>query len=233
VAIIPALNEEAAIGQVVGALPAGIDRIIVVDNGSSDATAAVALAAGARVVSQPERGYGAAFLAGIAAEPDADIYMFLDGDGSDPAERALELIEILKRDEADLVLGVRAGKVEPGAMFWHQRLGNLFMAWLVRRLSGQAVRDLPSFKAIRGDTLRAFGLRERRHGWTAELIATAACRGLRIKEVQTGYRRRTGASKVSGSLKGTALAAYRMNAAILRVWWSTRRNRSHTSVIGN
>jgi glycosyltransferase involved in cell wall biosynthesis len=223
VAIIPALNEEDAIGGVVaGVLPA-VDRVIVIDNGSTDATGACALAAGAEVIHQRERGYGAACLAGIEAAPSYDAYVFLDGDGSDIGERAAELIRRL--EDADLVLGTRFGKIEPGAMLWHQRAGNLFMSWLIRQLSGQAVHDLPSFKAVRGDALRGLNLRERRHGWTAELIMRAACQGLRIVEVETGYRRRIGQSKVSGSVKGTLLAAYRLNAAIVRVWREERGRR--------
>lgn len=228
VAIIPALNEEAAIGAVIRGLGCAVDRVIVVDNGSTDSTRDVALAAGADVVRQTERGYGAAMLAGVGAAPDADVYVFLDGDGSDPGERAGDLIARL--DQADVVLGVRSGDVEAGSMFLHQRLGNLFMSWLIRRLTGQAIHDLPSFKVIRGDALRSLDLRDRRHGWTAELITRAACRGLLIAEVETGYRRRTGVSKVSGSLKGSALAAYRMNAAILRVWLEERRSPRSTRV---
>jgi hypothetical protein len=104
-------------------------------------------------------------------------------------------------------------------------LGNLYMSWLIRWLSSAPVHDLASFKAIRGDVLRSLDLRDRRHGWTAELITRCACRGLRIAEVETGYRVRVGQSKVSGSLKGSLLAAYRLNAAILRVWREERRAR--------
>lgn len=223
VAIIPALNEEAAIGKVVRQVKDHVDRVIVVDNGSSDGTSAAAIEAGAEAILQHERGYGAACMAGVAAAPDAAIYIFLDGDGSDCAELARDLISRL--DGADLVLGVRSGEVEAGSMFWHQRLGNLLMSWTIRRLSGNAVHDLPSFKVIRGDVLRSLGLRERKHGWTAELISRAAFRGLRIVEVETGYRRRIGVSKVSGSVKGSVLAAYRLNAAIARTWFEERRSK--------
>jgi glycosyltransferase involved in cell wall biosynthesis len=221
VAIIPALNEEAAIGDVVRACPPVIGRILVVDNGSTDGTRAAALAAGAEVVSHPERGYGAACLAGVAAAPDADVYVFLDGDGSDPIELAGDLIGLLQ--DADLVLAARLGNVEAGSMLWHQRVGNVFMSWLIRRLSGEPIHDLPSFKLIRGDVLRSLDLRERTHGWTAELISRAACRHLRTIEVKAGYRRRVGRSKVSGSLRGSLLAAFRLNSAIARVWGEVSR----------
>jgi hypothetical protein len=229
VAIIPALNEEESIEAVVRGLPPALSRIIVVDNGSTDLTAARAREAGASVVLQPERGYGAACMAGVEADPDADVYLFLDGDGSDPPEQASGVLRALEEEPADLVLGVRRGEVESGSMFWHQRLGNLWMSWLIRCLSGKPVHDLPSFKAIRGPILHSLGLEERRHGWTAELITRCVCRQLRLTEVATGYRRRSGHSKVSGSVKASVLAAYRLNSAILRVWLSeTRRKRVST-----
>jgi glycosyltransferase involved in cell wall biosynthesis len=229
VVIIPALNEEQVIGAVVRAVPKdAADAVIVVDNGSTDRTAAVAEDAAARVVHEPERGYGAACMAGVAAEPLADVFVFLDGDGSDPPARIVDVLAPIHGDEADLVLGIRRGEVEAGAMLWHQRIGNRFMSWLIRALSGQDVHDLPSLKAVRADLLRSLALSERTHGWTAEFIAKAALGGYRIKEVPTGYRRRVGESKVSGSLSGSARAAYRMNAAILRAWLYSRHQRPLT-----
>jgi glycosyltransferase involved in cell wall biosynthesis len=221
--IIPALNEEQVIADVVMGMPAGVaDIVIVVDNGSTDQTAKVALAAGATVVYEPERGYGAACMAGVAAA-EADVLVFLDGDGSDPPARIADIVTPIAYDQADLVLGIRLGDVEPGAMLWHQRAGNAFMSWMIRALSGQEVRDLPSLKASRAEFLHSLALTERTHGWTAELVAKAAFGRLRITEVPTGYRRRVGQSKVSGSLRGSVQAAVRMNAAILRAWLAARR----------
>ena len=219
VVIIPALNEERAIAQVVAGVPGElVDTIIVVDNGSTDRTADVARAAGAMVVAQPERGYGAALIAGAAAMPDAGVYVFMDGDASDVTDQLGEMLRVVRSGEARLVLGVREGAVEAGSMLWHQKMGNRLVTWMISRISRRKLRDLPSLKVIDGDTYRALGMRERTHGWTAELISKAAVRGITIAEVETGYRRRIGESKVSGSLRGSVLAGYRIIAAVVRVW---------------
>lgn len=221
--IIPALNEEAAIGRVVSQVPRAIaDEIIVADNGSTDATAAVAREAGARVVKAPERGYGTACMAGVNAAPDADVYAFMDGDGSDVPQQLGELVEPVLRGEAMLALGVRAGDVEPGSMPWHQRVGNAVLSALIRLVSGRRLRDLPSFKVIGAKTLRSLTLLERKHGWTAELITKAALRGLTIVEIETGYRRRLGQPKVSGTVRGSLLAGFRIVSAIVRAWIAER-----------
>ncbi|MBF6601284.1 MAG: glycosyltransferase family 2 protein [Dehalococcoidia bacterium] len=219
VVIIPALNEESAIGRVVAGIPRGrVDEIVVVDNRSTDGTAVNAEAAGARVVLQPERGYGAAMMAGVEAAPDAHIYVFMDGDDADTPDRLGEMMDLIHTGRAQLVLGVRTRDVERGSLLWHQRLGNRLVVALISRISGRRLRDLPSLKAIDAATLRSLRLRERTHGWTAELIAKAAVRGVAIAEVDAGYRRRIGRSKVSGSVKGSVLAAYRILAAVVRVW---------------
>jgi glycosyltransferase involved in cell wall biosynthesis len=226
VAIIPALNEEGAIGGVVAGALEHVDRVIVVDNGSTDATAKVASQAGAQVVAQPERGYGAACMAGVGATPEASTYVFLDGDGADPPGSIAAALGAMRAAGAGLVLGTRRGQVESGSLLWHQRLGNKLMSRLISLLTRRRITDLPSFKVIGAGLLRSLNLRERKHGWTAELITACACRDVRIIEIETGYRRRIGESKVSGSVKGSMLAAYRLNAAILRVWWQSRRSTS-------
>jgi len=225
-AIIPALNEERAIAQVVAGVPRGlVDTIVVVNNGSVDQTAAVARAAGATVVEQPERGYGAALIAGVAAIPHADAYVFMDGDSSDVLDHLAEMLRMVRTGEAQLVLGVREGAVEPGSLLWHQKLGNRLVTWMISRISRRNLRDLPPLKVIDGDTYRSLEMRERTHGWTAELITKAAVRGVSIAEVETGYRRRIGESKVSGSLRGSLLAGYRIIAAVVRVWRTEERAR--------
>lgn len=217
--IIPALNEEHAVGRVVREIPRDIvDVVIVVDNGSTDDTAAAAREAGATVVEQLERGYGSALMAGVASVPRADAYVFMDGDASDVTDQLADMVRMVLDGEAQLVLGVREGAVEPGSLLWHQQLGNRLVTWIISRISRRRLRDLPSLKVIDGTVYRSLGMRERTHGWTAELISKAAVRGVSIAEVETGYRKRIGESKVSGSLRGSLLAGYRIIAAVIRVW---------------
>lgn len=220
VAIIPALNEEEAIGPLVTAVLPHVTQVVVVDNGSTDSTADVARTAGATVVHEVRRGYGAACMAGVEATPDADVYVFLDGDGADPPEHIPSLLRALEAHPEGIVLGIRRGDVAPGAMLWHQRLGNLGMAWLMRRLYGWPVHDLASYKVIGASTLRRLEVQDRAMGWTAELLSRCAATRLPLTEIATGYRKRPGKSKVSGSLRGSLRAAWQLNTAIL----SVRRN---------
>ena len=227
VAILPALNEEQGIGEAVAAIQSGVvDEVIVVDNGSTDRTAERARAAGARVVHEPARGHGAACMAGVRAAPYASVYVFLDGDASENLGRLGDLIGIVERGGARLVLGVREGEVEPGSMPWQQRFGNRLLTLLLRTLSGAAVRDLPSLKVVDGPTLRSLCPRERTYGWTAELISRAAFRQIEIGQVATGMRRRRGRSKVSGSMVNSVRAGWGIASTIVRVWREERRARA-------
>lgn len=210
VAIIPALNEEGSIGRVVAAVPRDlVAEIIVVNNGSTDRTAEVAAAAGARVVTESERGYGAACWAGFKAAQDADILVYLDGDASDQPGELSNILGPVARGEADLVIGSRLlGWREAGAMPPHAVFGNWLTARLMRLLYGVRITDIGSFRAIRRRDLAALDMRERTFGWPVEMVVKAARRGYRIREVPVTHRRRIGRSKVAGTLVGSLKAAY-------------------------
>ncbi len=220
VAVIPALNEEAAIADVVArcrvtlqrCIGGGADhRVVVVDNGSTDETAARAEAAGALVVREPRRGYGRACAAGVAAAADlgASVVAFVDGDASSPPEELPAVVDPVLAGEADLVQGSRStGSIAAGAMAAHQRLGNAFAAWLLRRLYRLEVTDLGPFRAIGLDTLTALGMTEMTYGWPTEMTVKAANAGARIREVPVSWLPRAGGrSKVSGTVRGSVLAA--------------------------
>jgi glycosyltransferase involved in cell wall biosynthesis len=216
--VIPALNEEAAIGGVVREVPRHlVHEIIVVDNGSVDRTRDVAADAGARVVHEPRRGYGAACHAGIAAARDADIFVFLDGDhNEDPAELPRVLGPVLAGD-ADLVLGSRVGgRAAPGAIGPHQRLGNRIVTLLLRLLYGLRLTDIGPFRAVSARVLADLRMEQMTYGWPVEMVVKAARRGHRIVEVPVSCRPRIGRSKVSGTLKGTLLAGYHLLLTTLR-----------------
>jgi glycosyltransferase involved in cell wall biosynthesis len=210
VAVIPALNEEGSIGRVVAGVPRNlVAEVIVVNNGSTDRTAEVAASAGARIISEVERGYGAACKAGLDAASEADILVYLDGDASDQPEELGNVLRPLLRGEADLVIGSRLlGRREAGAMPPHAVLGNWLTARLVRLLYGVRITDLGSFRAVRRTHLVALDMRERTYGWPIEMIVKAARRGYRIHEVPVTHRKRIGKSKVAGTVVGSLKAAY-------------------------
>ena len=210
--VIPACNEQDAIAAVVERVPANlVDEVIVVDNGSTDATAVRAQKAGARVVREERRGYGAACRAGLMAALQADVVVFLDGDNSDdPAELPL-LLAPIENGSADLVIGSRlSGSFEPASMPSHARLGNRLVASLMRGAYKVKVTDIGSFRAIRKDLLLSLGMEQMTFGWPVEMLVKAARQGAGIVEVPVSYRKRIGVSKVSGTLKGTLFTAYYM-----------------------
>jgi glycosyltransferase involved in cell wall biosynthesis len=209
--IIPARDEEDTIAAVVEAIPAGlVRRVVVADNGSRDATAARAEAAGARVVHEPSPGYGAACLAALASLPeDGDVVAFLVADGSDDPAELARVLEPLRAGRADLVVGSRfLGVIEPGAMPPFQRVGNAVATGGLTLRYGRRVTDLGPFRAIRRDALRALAMRDRTWGWTMEMQIKAARAGLRVEEVPVSWRnRRGGAPKIGGTLKGSLAAS--------------------------
>jgi glycosyltransferase involved in cell wall biosynthesis len=221
--IVPALNEAGNINELVQEVQSiqveGAElSVIVVDNGSTDDTAEQALAAGALVVTEPRRGYGYACAAGVAAADSAEVVVFLDGDYSSlPSEIPLVLGSLLN-DQADLCLGSRElGGIQPGAMPLHQRLGNRLVSWLMGVLYRLQVTDLGPFRAIRRQELLKLEMREMTYGWPTEMTVKAARRGLRIVEAPVSWHsRRAGKSKVSGTLRGTFLAAWFILGVTLR-----------------
>jgi len=218
VALIPALNEEEALPGVLAELQeAGIGRVVVVDNGSTDATPRVARAAGATVVRQPERGYGAACLAGMAEIRSwtrrPGVVLFLDGDGSDDPAAAHRLLEPLAAGAADMVVGVRmvGESGADGGVPLHARLGNLAVRLGARLLHGARLRDLGPFRAIRWWALEALEMDDRNWGWTLQMQLRAHHAGLACLEVPVPHRaRRGGRSKVSGSVVGSLRAGAKM-----------------------
>lgn len=224
--IIPALNEERSIGLVIRALRATARRtnwalrIIVCDNGSSDQTAQVARRAGALVVRETVRGYGAACLKALDYLPaETRIVLFIDADYSDFPEEFPRLTSPIAGGSADLVIGSRTapGAVrERGSLTPQQRFGNWLSTWLIRLLYGVSYTDLGPFRAISAEALRLLAMRDRSFGWTVEMQVKAAKLRLRSIEVPVSYRRRIGVSKISGTLKGTLLAGTIILSTIFR-----------------
>jgi glycosyltransferase involved in cell wall biosynthesis len=222
--LIPALNEEATLPAVLADLPTElIEEVVVVDNGSSDHTAQVARVSGATVLSEPRRGYGSACLAGIGylRAKGPDIVVFLDADYSDHPDELPNIVRPIVAGECDLVIGSRTkGKAEPGALLLQARFGNALATLLIRLLYGFSYSDLGPFRAIRFSSLLGLGMIDRTYGWPVEMQIKAVRQKLRITEVPVRYRKRAGGeSKVSGTIKGTALAGYKILWTVFRYAW--------------
>jgi glycosyltransferase involved in cell wall biosynthesis len=222
--IIPAVDEEEAIGLVVAEIPPVVDEVLVVDNGSRDRTAEVARAAGARVVSEPRRGYGRACRAGIAAADHPDILVFLDGDHSDYPAQLPDVVAPILEGRADLVIGSRIlGRREAGAHPWHAVFGTRLCVGFMNLTAGSRATDLGPFRAITAEALRRLEMRDPNYGWTVEMQIKAARAGLRVVEVPVDYRPRIGRSKVSGTVSGTVKAGAKILALIARYALTPRR----------
>jgi glycosyltransferase involved in cell wall biosynthesis len=224
--IIPTHNEARAIGRVLNDIPSDlVTEVIVVDSNSDDGTPEIAARMGARVLQEPRRGYGRACLTGLATANSPDIVVFLDGDYSDrPSELPVILAPIVD-GRADITLGSRVReRRSAGALPWHQVFGNRLAASLIRLLYGLEISDLGPFRAGRADVLYGLGLEETTYGWAVEMILKGALAGFRVVEVPVSYYPRIGKSKIGGTLKGTAGAAWFILSLIVR--YHFRRGRT-------
>lgn len=218
--IIPALNEEASIAQVIDLIPPWVDQVVVADNGSTDQTASLAKAKGATVVMAPRRGYGSACLAGIGAAGQSDILVFLDGDLADDPTGIPQLIAPIADGRAELVIGSRTlGIAEPGSLTFAQRFGNRLACALIRLFWGVRFTDLGPFRAITSAALQKLEMEDPDFGWTVEMQVKAARQNLSYVEVPVPYRRRIGQSKISGTVRGTL-------AAGTKILWVIAKNAS-------
>ena len=221
--IIPVLNEENAIAKVITDIPktvrtlaekseATVQEIIVVDNGCTDNTAAIASRNGARVITEPRQGYGYACLAGIAAltTPPPDIVVFLDGDYSDYPTDMPQLLQPILEDKADLVIGARTAEDARDALLPQARFGNWLACFLIKCFYSVRYTDLGPFRAIRYPQLLTLNMQDKTFGWTVEMQLKAAKQGMSVSEVPVRYRKRIGTSKITGTFTGTLKAGYKI-----------------------
>ena len=217
--VIPVFNERESLPLVVAAIPPSLGAdVVVVDNGSTDGTDAVARGLPVRVVREPRRGYGSACLAGVRALAGSppDVLVFLDGDYSDHPEEMTALVAAVESG-ADLAIGSRTlGRFEPGSLMPQARAGNALACFLIHLLYGHRYTDLGPFRALRWDAYGRLGMRDTGFGWTCEMQVKAVRRGLSVVEVPVSYRRRVGVSKISGTLTGTVRAGIKILWTIAR-----------------
>jgi len=227
--IIPALNEAQSLQALLPLLDSmALGQVLVCDNGSTDETRVVVEAHGADWVYQPRRGYGAACYEGLLhLDPEVRIVVFLDADLSDDATLLPRLVEPIAMGEFDFVIGARGPRLrQRGSMTLAQRFANRLFPALIRIGWGHVYTDLGPFRAIRRDALEAMGMRDRAFGWTIEMQIRAVEMGLRIFEMPVPYRKRNGHSKISGTIRGTLLAAYWISRTCAAMWLTKRRRLS-------
>ena len=222
--VIPAYNEEQAIARVIRDIPSSYVReVVVVSNGSTDATEENAQREGATVLREPNRGYGYACLKGITYlqekdQTSPDILVFMDGDYSDYPEELVDLIRPIQEEGYEMVIGSRVlGDRLPGSLTIPQMFGNWLATLLIRWIYGEKFSDLGPFRAIRFDSLLAMEMEDKTYGWTVEMQVKAAKMGLKSVEIPVKYRPRIGISKVSGTVKGTILAGYKILWTIFKL----------------
>jgi glycosyltransferase involved in cell wall biosynthesis len=223
--VIPTRNEAQALSHVLADIPPGlVSEVLVVDSDSTDGTPEIAARMGARVIRETRRGYGQACLTGLAQASSPDVVVFLDGDYSDRPAELPRLLEPIAEGRADITLGSRlAAPTAPGALPWHAAFGNRLAVRLIALLFGEHLTDLGPFRAARADVLRALALEETTYGWAVEMILKGALRGYRIVEVPVSYYPRIGQSKISGTVTGTAGAAWFIFSRIFRYYFRMRR----------
>lgn len=219
--VIPAFNEERSLPLVLAAIPrAVVDRVIVVDNASTDGTAEVARSGGAVVVSESKPGYGSACLAGLAylrSNEPPEVVVFLDGDYSDHPDELPALLGPIRDQHAQMVIGSRVlGERERGALLPQARVGNRIACTLIRWLYGHRYTDLGPFRAISWEALESLEMRDPDFGWTAEMQVKAVRKGIHTVEVPVSYRKRVGVSKITGTVRGTIMAGYKILSTVMR-----------------
>ncbi|MFC2109410.1 glycosyltransferase family 2 protein [Bacteroidota bacterium] len=219
--IIPAFNEAAAIANVIQDIPAWVTEIIVVNNNSTDDTLKNAKEAGATVLDEPRKGYGYACLKGMEyirqQKEIPEIIVFLDGDYSDYPEELTKLIAPILEDNIDLVIGTRtAAYREKGAMTPQQVFGNWLATFLMKVFFKATFTDLGPFRAIKYDKLLALNMEDKTYGWTVEMQLKALKQKMSYVEIPVQYRNRIGVSKVSGTVKGTFMAGYKILSWIFK-----------------
>jgi glycosyltransferase involved in cell wall biosynthesis len=226
-AVIPCLDEEDAVfGVVASVLAQGVAEVIVVDGGSKDRTVERAKGAGARIIIETQHGYGRAVQAGIAAaRADAEIFLFLDGDGSDRPEHIRDMINPIIEDRAVFVHGSRLrGEREPGSLSLQQVVAGDLAGLLIRLFYGARFTDMSPYRAIRRDALDRLGMREATYGWNLEMLMRVAASGLTAIEIPVGQKRRVGGvSKVSVNISAGLRAAWSILRTFLRLSLTLRR----------
>lgn len=220
--IIPAFNEENGIRQVLKDIPYDlVNEVIVVNNASTDQTSLIAEKEGATVLTEPQKGYGRACLKGLGyineLKEKPEVIVFLDADYSDYPEEMIKLLAPINSGKADLVIGSRAlGKRQKGSMTPQQIFGNFLATKLIRLFYGIKFTDLGPFRAVRYDTLLKMNMQDKTYGWTVEMQLKAAKMGVKSVEVPVSYRPRIGFSKISGTVRGTVMAGYKIITTIFK-----------------